>query len=738
VKIERNTVYWLYVVVMAGILYFAFRPVIDNPEHYLFGDGGDGLKNYFTLTHYVRHDSGVHFSGMNYPYGEHIVFTDNQPGLAMLLRWVSHHIVNLDNHLVGLLNIWMIFSILLAGWFVLRILKFFGLPDWYALIIAFLIVFLSPQMSRLPGHYALSYAFYIPGILYYLLRIFSGRAGRGSLVALAILTFAAAMTHLYFLAINMMMIGVFVFFAWILSGRTRPTRRALLTLLITGVLSLSVIAWVKMSDSISDRPVKPYGVDTYTASFESVFFPHQGILDETFQFGNQQWEGESYVGVFGLFFLVIFGGYFLYRLVRRKPVVVEVKAHRLLYAMGLTGVVLLLFATHFFHRIDIFGVLDHLGPLSQFRSIGRFAWVFYYTYLIFAAVYLYRFFSSRVEQQRSNWAYLVLLPVLLIWNNEAILNFKSAIKTIFHKNEVLIDRAPVFNEFLESKGVSPSDFQAILQLPLVVLGSEVFGIEEGIWPMRWTMRCSHSTGLPIMDIMMSRTSLKQSLDLLQLLGEMPVERSRLQFMDERLVLLLVKKDEARPQEQNLISKAKLLGEVDHVLLYSLPVTALRSHRDRLYEKYHSIPSDTTLIEGPPGYVFMDNYEDEQTPFAFNGQGAKWVADTTIICIDIPRDTQYYELSAWVRIDPKSGKRPEVFNDYAHDGEHHTQRLLLKNAVDTKGYWVRYTVTVDPGMHHCLRIEGAAWVDAVLVRPDHSHVILKKEDMLLYDNCTLNH
>ena len=67
------------------ILLVAFPDIFIAPSDFLFNDEGDGLKNYFTMAYYIANDSGWHFSGMNYPYGEFISFTDNQPILSWLL-----------------------------------------------------------------------------------------------------------------------------------------------------------------------------------------------------------------------------------------------------------------------------------------------------------------------------------------------------------------------------------------------------------------------------------------------------------------------------------------------------------------------------------------------------------------------------------------------------------------------------------------------------------------------------
>src|SRR5689334_14984678 len=104
---------WRILVILtlpAAIIYHFFTKIFACPACYLYVDIGDGEKNYFTLAWYVLHDKGWHFSGMNYPYGENIIYTDNQPILAMLLRWVHHHIIPLDRHIIGIQNMLLLAS----------------------------------------------------------------------------------------------------------------------------------------------------------------------------------------------------------------------------------------------------------------------------------------------------------------------------------------------------------------------------------------------------------------------------------------------------------------------------------------------------------------------------------------------------------------------------------------------------------------------------------------------------
>ncbi|HMU69713.1 MAG TPA: hypothetical protein PKC38_06885, partial [Chitinophagales bacterium] len=73
---KRNAPGWILALVTAVIICAAWQKIIFSPNHYLLTTGGDAFKNYYTPAWYVANDKGDRFTGMNYPYGEHVVFTD--------------------------------------------------------------------------------------------------------------------------------------------------------------------------------------------------------------------------------------------------------------------------------------------------------------------------------------------------------------------------------------------------------------------------------------------------------------------------------------------------------------------------------------------------------------------------------------------------------------------------------------------------------------------------------------
>src|ERR1044072_169893 len=69
---------------LAVAAYMLFH-IIISPGHVLINDGGDAIKNYYTYLYQVLYGDGWHSMSMNYPFGEHVVYTDGQPLLAVVL-----------------------------------------------------------------------------------------------------------------------------------------------------------------------------------------------------------------------------------------------------------------------------------------------------------------------------------------------------------------------------------------------------------------------------------------------------------------------------------------------------------------------------------------------------------------------------------------------------------------------------------------------------------------------------
>src|SRR4051812_26014633 len=90
---------WLLITVLfaAGLTIFTLSYLVTRPGHVVTALGGDGAKNIFTYLYHSMYGKGYWFEGMNYPYGEHITYTDGQPLLSVL--FASMHNVTAETAL---------------------------------------------------------------------------------------------------------------------------------------------------------------------------------------------------------------------------------------------------------------------------------------------------------------------------------------------------------------------------------------------------------------------------------------------------------------------------------------------------------------------------------------------------------------------------------------------------------------------------------------------------------------
>ncbi len=85
---KESIKYIIAMIVIWIALLFAYKPVLVSPQKFLAA-GGDGMKNYYTYMYHVRYDTTYWgFEGMNHPFGENILFTDNQPLFANAIKLI--------------------------------------------------------------------------------------------------------------------------------------------------------------------------------------------------------------------------------------------------------------------------------------------------------------------------------------------------------------------------------------------------------------------------------------------------------------------------------------------------------------------------------------------------------------------------------------------------------------------------------------------------------------------------
>ncbi len=172
----------------AGLIWLKHGEWLKAPGDYMLTDSPDGFKNYVTTIWHVQRDSTLtHYGGMNYPFGEHVLFTDNQPIFSGALQWWDRNVASMSGRTVGAMNIFQVISLLFGCAAMFLLLRKLHLPVWFAGWVALGVVFLSPQINRFDGHFGLSHTFVFPLLLYLLCRYEERRSRRYQSLQIGIL-----------------------------------------------------------------------------------------------------------------------------------------------------------------------------------------------------------------------------------------------------------------------------------------------------------------------------------------------------------------------------------------------------------------------------------------------------------------------------------------------------------------------------------------------------------------------
>ena len=153
------------------LLYLFYGDVFLHPNNYLFSANGDGLKNYFTYNYFISNNhSWLNFEGMNYPYGEHFLYTDCTPILSLIMKSLDEFIPFVKGNEIGVLNSIIFLSYFLSAIFLFWLFKRLKVNVLFALLASIAYTFLSPQVFRMTGHLALSLNCFLPVSIYFLYR----------------------------------------------------------------------------------------------------------------------------------------------------------------------------------------------------------------------------------------------------------------------------------------------------------------------------------------------------------------------------------------------------------------------------------------------------------------------------------------------------------------------------------------------------------------------------------------
>lgn len=706
------------VLLTALLLWLKHGQWLAHPNDVMLTISPDGFKNYMASAWHVRYDSTlVHYGGMNYPFGDHVLFTDNQPIISSGLQWWNRHISSVSDYTIGILNIIQVLSLILGAGVIYLLLRKLHLPVWYAVAGALVLTFLAPQYNRFSTHFGLSHTFVIPLILYWLCRYEERKSRRYPSLHIAFIVWFSAQLHFYYLGMSALFLSLYI--GWqVLRDFSRTNILKRLSHWIVMVVAPFVLLniWLHWSDYAADRTSSPYGFIYYRGYWEGVFLPYesmplyQWIDSHITPIREIDGEAKAYTGAIALFYTLwlLFSGFKMF-----GKTWTEAAYHRThkeyLKGIFFAAFALLLFACGFPFAIPgMEWIVDYMGPLRQFRGLGRFTWAYFYVIniLILYGAWNWgqRFDGWGAGRKFPQFKYVIIgLPIVfLAW--EAFI-FQKNTPVDPHPNSTHAGALQAGKHHWIGK-VNLSGYQAILPLPYYHIGSENIWKEFDADLYRIVSEIAHQTGLPDMGVNMSRTPVSDMIASMQLVlepGEDPAMFSELP--DNRPLLLVSTASLWASTVKNfphLLSKATMLyedGEIKMLRLRPEDYQAYIREYSAAIVRETQAPDLVQVSSGSPwradraeNSVFYQSFDEHaDTRFQFQGKGAITgsMADTTLLWSGrLPSGR--YVWSLWIKTDQDNGANHDLHivqtgpNGQIVQRQHEGLRFYLKSIVNGWG------------------------------------------------------
>lgn len=668
---KENIYNYLVLFLSSAFIIYFYGSVLIAPNQFLFSQYGDGFSQYFNFTSYAKHSqSYFEHTIPNYPYSEHIVYFDGQPFFGAILKFLLIFFPFLGDYSVGIINSIALFCIWWTPFLLYGILFRLKVRPLLAAWGAMGITFLEPQVFRMLGHFSLSYCAAIPLTLYLMLRIYERKNVIRWTILLLFSSFVWLFTHPYLgLACCLLACSTF-FFYWICNIKTIATKvNFYLVTIISGVLPVVLFQIImKLTDGHTSKPVDVYGIFDYNGEPDDVFLPNhdplKSIIEAAFSVEiHQRWEGWAYVGLTTVLTLLIAFFIFTIRKIRKKNSPISVPY---LPIVGITfwASVPILFLSWAFPFKQFPELLEHVKIIKQFRSLGRFAWVFYYVSTLTSIYLIHRAILVLEQQNRKILAGLLLFIGPFFYMIEGYPAHLEVAETI--------QRCP--NYFIEShrpeilkKGfskINPDDYQAILPLPYFYLGSgnylrPILGGSAHI-----AMLTSAHTGIPIAAAAISRGDVWESRNLVQLISPPYYEKKIKADFPSKKPFLITRSnyfEKLSAYEQMIFDRAQLIAINEQgYAFYKLDFDALFLNEcNQILDKFSRERStlhqkNNWFVKDSSTYVYYESFEDQPTKHSFSGHGAfsrdkygNGRIQTIPLAPSNATATQTYHVSAWV-------------------------------------------------------------------------------------------
>ncbi len=749
---------WLLITSLFALCIIAitFSQMLTDPGHLVTPLYGDAAKNMLAYLYQVIYGKGYWFTGMNYPYGEHIVYMDGQPLLSVTLSYFKSITIS-----QALTVMWysMLLSYFLAIIYVYKILVHFGVSEFIAMLFSGLIVVMCPQLLRSLGHFGLAYACVVPMLFYWTAKYYVNPHRKYALYIL-IMGLLATFIHPYFSAIVLLWVSFYAFGYFIFTSinwkqKVRHTFPLLLSIfLLFGIVSI----FMKSTDPYKDRAATPYGMTVYCARGEHIFTsPYSPVWK--FVDGNNGFvqktigdEGFTYLGitVIAAFVFSLIKGIINRRKKQSSLNIINNTGFKRVWLFIAFAALLLSMGVPFVWHME--WITTYLSFLRQFRSLGRFSWIFYYVMTIYGVVVIYTYYAKYLAEGKSSSACALLFSSLALWSFEAsgyIMTERNAIGSLSKNyDELCGTNEGNWNRFLSGHHYKANDFQAMLLLRFFNEESDKLWV--GGDPLQMEIGTGFvaaiQTHLPIIDAM-AHSSWGITEKQVKIAGGPYAIKPMLNDLPDNKPFLLLNhsSDELDPDQKYILASSDFIGDNNSWHVYACYPDRIKANDKKYGDSIKAmIPflgyRDTCLRCSGTWYV--NHFDSVKTKDKFFGNGAQpQIMQLETVIADIPIKSRpangQYEFSCWFLLGDENYRSPFFkleFRDASGNIISKTD-VLTKESTDNKGLWFRaykfFTVPPECTSIKCVLYnepdETYKIMDELLLRPVDALIISRYQD-----------
>jgi hypothetical protein len=379
---KKINIYYVVFAVIAllFITRYGIEVLIPTSDNWLMSAYGDWGQHHLGWIYYKEADWQFplgKIDNYNYPAGTTVGYTDSIPLVSIFLKLFSFILP--DNF--QYLGLWLLISIVLTGYFAIKIIKLYT-NNTILIIASSLLIAFNPVILYRDMHPALTAHWLIIGSIYYYLMLDKNNF-KETLKNQGILNMLAALINPYLLIFSLLisfttLIKGYIFKIFSIKKSIIYTVITLTTVLLLWVLT----GMITFDDKVNMEVSNSYGL--YSLNLNSFYNSDSfsKFLPSLPRISPQQYEGYSYFGAGILILIALSIILFVFYFKQFKP------GFKKLFPLLITSILFFLFALTNKVVLNDKVVLEYYLPETimklggVFRASGRFVWLIYYVIII--------------------------------------------------------------------------------------------------------------------------------------------------------------------------------------------------------------------------------------------------------------------------------------------------------------------------------------------------------------------